>query len=1189
MTATRSSWFLAIVMIVAVMQGRPASAVEDEDFRAELAEISSSATSLTGKASTASTQSQRLQLLRSALTELDRLDALASNQAGLTSDQSKWAAEATAQLASAGVDRDGLARRAASAALGILDQATGRGERIEAVAIVDEMIGTMKRGLNRAALAAEAGLQLNEKGFSERSERMLLIALSDMRADASSSRADVAQKAAELILRLAPPSAAELVVDALSVVDGAAQRSSVLADAARKAASSKTGKNVGGNLAQIVSLILASKPAAARDADLRALFDMLLTRNAPQDAIVAALAVSNEQLQAGALNSIVVHFLSAELPLRALTVAALVPSAALRLEALLSVADALSRSGYRAAAAQTAAQAVAAYNINPAAPDAARNYIRIAVLLARGDYFANAQRMAERLRDPVREAPIWSAIAIRHAENGNQADADATLGKVSGAAARAAAINSFAASKVERGDLGAAFTLLNAMDGGSLEFRVARDFALAAVRDGRVDAADGIVTKLKGADAAILRTVVALAKDRDGTMRQGLQAGLAQLDAADKERLLVEAVAVLSASGATEAARGLAGGIKTPALLAIAEDSILVGDAAGTKLKDGLRAIRDLPDWRRRVSLFRSVALDLSLKLDAYKVLSAGLGMRGLPVAGAVGPTEFSPTERMSDDRMTVSQGEGNFSLGEIPQWPKLSTRAAHLRAMAPMATGGTGGLAAARSSRFLEKFFEESLGVSAGSVLIEAQRSINPVFIELTKGVFGIAELRRLLGAQADRYLPVKGDTATLRIPIVVGPEATLVLSGLESPKIHLSSTEGAFLVNVGKLFILDTELVAFDEKKQQPAHAHYADKTKFRPFIVSWSDSEFYLAGSRVISLGYNAGKAYGLALTSGPKSIVSIRDNEKPPLGIMAENSIENCLYGFYSYEADDAVLIGNEYRNNIVYGVDPHDRSKRLLIAFNTAYGSEEKHGIIVSREVNDGAIVGNVTFENKGSGFMLDRSSTGNLVYANTGVMNVQDGLTLFESACTLILNNAMIDNDRSGIKIRNSYDVAVIDNVVARNVKAGIEGYIAKLEGAPGSELRDFELDPYQPVTTFVVTGNVVDSNRIGISAKGVSGVALGLNQLRRQTPRLFGGNIDQWRVRVLSYIDEGSMTVLASTCLPKRPEHACSLLSRKVMPSAVFDRFYSEQGSTSYCVNKTGTVQNISFGPDPDHTADEE
>src|SRR3546814_16913053 len=60
------------------------------------------------------------------------------------------------------------------------------------------------------------------------------------------------------------------------------------------------------------------------------------------------------------------------------------------------------------------------------------------------------------------------------------------------------------------------------------------------------------------------------------------------------------------------------------------------------------------------------------------------------------------------------------------------------------------------------------------------------------------------------------------------------------------------------------------------------------------------------------------------------------------------------------------------NNMIYGIDPHDYSRKLIIAFNSAYGAQKKHGIIGSRGVDDSYFIGNLAFGNHGTGMMLDR-------------------------------------------------------------------------------------------------------------------------------------------------------------------------------------------------------------------------
>ncbi len=104
-------------------------------------------------------------------------------------------------------------------------------------------------------------------------------------------------------------------------------------------------------------------------------------------------------------------------------------------------------------------------------------------------------------------------------------------------------------------------------------------------------------------------------------------------------------------------------------------------------------------------------------------------------------------------------------------------------------------------------------------------------------------------------------------------------------------------------------------------------------------------------------------------------------RAPTGWVLNSRIEDLWYGFYCWEADDIVLRGNTFRDNIKYGIDPHDRSRRLIIAENDVSGTREKHGIIISREVNDSWIIGNRSHGNNLSGIVLDRQCR-NTVIAN---------------------------------------------------------------------------------------------------------------------------------------------------------------------------------------------------------------
>ncbi len=398
---------------------------------------------------------------------------------------------------------------------------------------------------------------------------------------------------------------------------------------------------------------------------------------------------------------------------------------------------------------------------------------------------------------------------------------------------------------------------------------------------------------------------------------------------------------------------------------------------------------------------------------------------------------------------------------------------------------------------------------VNGNAGFTKHQNTMVPEVIYVQSGIADIPAIYDAMRVQGKPdYIIKKGNVYILRRPIIVGQNGTLLIDGENVDELKMSAEAGAYIVNSGKLYITGTTVEAWLETKKKPAFATYKDKSKFRPFITSWSGSETYMGGTRFIGLGYSNAKSYGISTSAGPKKrLKAAIDKIKRPEGIIVDNSLDNMLYGYYAYEADNVSLIGNEYVRNIVYGLDPHDRSNWLTMAYNTAYDTQEKHGIIISREVNGSEMIGNISFDNKGSGFMLDRMSVETMFYANTAFGNTQDGLTLFESGCNMIANNSFFHNKRSGIRIRNSTDVAIYQNSIVKNKEAGIQGYSAKLEG-DAHALRDFELDHYAQIASMNVINNTIESNGSGIYAARVSALIIKGNKFINQSPKVLRGKI---------------------------------------------------------------------------------
>ncbi|MGH8447156.1 MAG: mannuronan 5-epimerase AlgG [Solimonas sp.] len=311
-------------------------------------------------------------------------------------------------------------------------------------------------------------------------------------------------------------------------------------------------------------------------------------------------------------------------------------------------------------------------------------------------------------------------------------------------------------------------------------------------------------------------------------------------------------------------------------------------------------------------------------------------------------------------------------------------------------------------------------------------------------------------------------------RLPIDVAPGATL---HIDHADFRLSLDRGAFLVNEGKLFVTDSKLRAWNEKKKEPAY--FSDKHDFRPFLVSWGGSQTYLIKSVVAHLGYAASKSYGISISQFSPSLAP-KMNRPNPTGWLIDSEFYDNWYGFYCYEAEDLVVRGNDYHDNIKYGIDPHDRSRRLIIAENKAYRTREKHGIIVSREVDDSWIINNEAFDNTLSGIVVDRNSINNVVAYNRVYRNRSDGITIYESPKTLIWQNLVSGNYRHGIRVRNSTNMRLYGNVAVGNGLSGIYGHIKDLSGTG----RNLRLDPFHERIAMTVVGGQLISN--GSSPVGI-------------------------------------------------------------------------------------------------------
>lgn len=591
-----------------------------------------------------------------------------------------------------------------------------------------------------------------------------------------------------------------------------------------------------------------------------------------------------------------------------------------------------------------------------------------------------------------------------------------------------------------------------------------------------------------------------------------------------------------------------------------------------------------IADYQERVKTFKRLAIARADVLDRKGWLNNAIQPSGERPAA---PT-FSSAGMVTDGRIALrTSAEASLPQTTRPFMPNalvdtgLVTRAIPVpiergidNAMATIAKRGE--TRATRLVRFSSELFDGIYNLGVREYIFLNNKTSTPRILFVSQGIMTASELVSQIQARDSDAISYQDGIVTLHVPLAIAEGATLILSGNDIKEFRFNTDKGAFLVNSGNLYTENVIVASANEASGEPTYVNDGgENPRFRPFILSWSNSGTYSASTRFIALGYKGGRAYGLSLTAGPSDALANFLEMKPPTGHFIDNSMENLLYGFYTDAAENVVVVGNELVNGVTYGLDPHDWSYNLTMAYNTAYGTQDKHGIIISREVDDSFIIGNLSFENNGTGIMLDRSSYGTIVYANDASRNGGDGFSALETPCTLVDSNYFSNNERTGIKIRNSWDVHVRDNIVVGNTDAGLEAYIDNLRSAEASEFRNFKKDPFYPVTAFASIENEFSENGVGLSVRGASEGVFYNNRFFRQLPKYTAGDIKPLSLDIVSRSLERGVQVQA-TCVPRfKTTKNCSLVEDGVIFSQVAQS--SDQNSAAspnYCTDVAGTPQ---------------
>lgn len=195
------------------------------------------------------------------------------------------------------------------------------------------------------------------------------------------------------------------------------------------------------------------------------------------------------------------------------------------------------------------------------------------------------------------------------------------------------------------------------------------------------------------------------------------------------------------------------------------------------------------------------------------------------------------------------------------------------------------------------------------------------------------------------------------------------------------------------------------------------------YRPFVMASGPSTMSASDTTFRELGWDWNASYGVSWSHGAT-------------GVVERSVFEESYIGAYTNAAVDLEFRDSIFRNNTVYGLDPHTYSKRLVVDGAQAYGNGS-HGIIFSDHVTASVVRNSVSHDNGENGIIMDERSTDNLIENNLVYDNKGDGFVTADSPRLTVESNTIRGN-RVGVRLDpgDAATVTLHDNLITENTLA---------------------------------------------------------------------------------------------------------------------------------------------------------
>ncbi|MCL5073570.1 MAG: glycosyltransferase [Actinobacteria bacterium] len=257
-------------------------------------------------------------------------------------------------------------------------------------------------------------------------------------------------------------------------------------------------------------------------------------------------------------------------------------------------------------------------------------------------------------------------------------------------------------------------------------------------------------------------------------------------------------------------------------------------------------------------------------------------------------------------------------------------------------------------------------------------EESTNSIVISGRGETITLSDIRDRLG---NNYLEeISPKVWYLKANLYISSGVTLILDKNQVEWLRMSSSDKGYVILRGynaTVLINGVKITSWDESNRTFDN----NLNDGRSYILVKDGTRMDIYDSDLSYLGFPTNPD----LNSSPYGVSWRMSNGKLGTtlltGEIINSKFHHNYFGAYTYGATGMIWRGNEFYDNIRYGLDPHDDSNGFLVENNKFYRNGT-HGLIFSKRCINNIIRNNISYGNKIHGIMLHEKSNNNIIEKN---------------------------------------------------------------------------------------------------------------------------------------------------------------------------------------------------------------